>query len=229
MTETFRQLRFQRPPGACEIVLIRHGESAAAIPGEPFATLGGQGDPSLHPEGRRQAEQVADRLAGEDIAALYVTTLRRTAETAAPLAARLGLAVQVESELREVHLGEWEGGVLRQRVMERDPIALRLAAEGRWDVIPGAEPAERFAQRVRTALTGIAERHPDSLVVVFTHGGVIGELLAQATGSRPFAFMTPDNASLNVLVVDGARWILRRFNDTTHLRASLSHQPELVT
>ena len=232
MTSTppgIRQQRFQRPPGATEILLVRHGESAPAEEGRPFPLVDGHGDPPLHPDGRRQAQLVADRLAGEQLAALYVTSLRRTAETAAPLAARLGLTPQVEADLREVHLGEWEGGEFRRRVAEGHPVALRLLEEERWDVIPGAEPAGAFSSRVRSGLSRVAAAHPDSIVAVFTHGGVIGELLAQATASRPFAFTGADNASISHLVVAGDRWVLRRYNDTTHLGPRFAAAPQPLT
>ena len=52
---------------------------------------------------------------------------------------------------------------------------------------------------------------------MFSHGAAIGELLAQATGSAPFAFVGPDNASISTLVVTPERWILRGYNDTAHL------------
>ena len=32
----YRQARFAAPPGACSVILVRHGESRAARPGEPF-------------------------------------------------------------------------------------------------------------------------------------------------------------------------------------------------
>jgi 2,3-bisphosphoglycerate-dependent phosphoglycerate mutase len=63
----------------------------------------------------------------------------------------------------------------------------------------------------------IAAAHRDERVAVFTHGGTIGELLAQATGSEPFAFTGSDNGSISELVVTPQKWILRRFNDTAHL------------
>ncbi|HET9072601.1 MAG TPA: histidine phosphatase family protein [Acidimicrobiales bacterium] len=212
-----RQSRFRAPAGATSILLVRHGESAAAREDRPFDLVGGHGDPALHPDGRLQAERVADRLAGEPIRAVYVTTLRRTAETAAPLAARLGVEPQVEADLREVYLGEWEGGVYRRHAAEGHPIARRVLTEERWDVIPGAEPAADFDARVRAGIGRIAGRHPDQLVVAVTHGGVIGSVLAQATGSRPFAFVGADNASISLVVVAGDRWLLRVFNDTGHL------------
>ena len=88
----YRQARFRRPPGATELLLIRHGESQAAYPDKPFPLVDGHADPELAEEGREQAERLAERLGRTRIDAIYVTTLRRTAQTAAPLAARLGLA-----------------------------------------------------------------------------------------------------------------------------------------
>ncbi|WP_158891267.1 histidine phosphatase family protein [Amycolatopsis anabasis] len=218
----YRQYRFQPPPGATEIFLVRHGESAPARVSAPFPLVEGQADPELAPEGREHADRVGKRLAGERIDALYVTTLRRTVQTAAPLAEALGLTPHVEPGLREVHLGDWEGGGLfRKNVAENHPIAQRMWREQRWDAIPGAESAESFATRLREAIGRIAAAHPDQRVAVFTHGGVIGELLAQASGSRPFAFLGADNGSISHLVVTGDEWLIRRFNDTAHLEPPL--------
>jgi 2,3-bisphosphoglycerate-dependent phosphoglycerate mutase len=218
-SEGVRQLRFQRPPGATTILLIRHGESAPIRESEPFSLVGGHGDPELDPRGRDQAERIAARLAsgGDQISAIYVTNLRRTAETAAPLAHRLGLEPIVEARLREVYLGEWEGGLYRIRILENGPIARQMVAEERWDVIPGAEPDDDFAARVRSGINHVASRHPDQTVAVFTHGGVIGRAMVEAAGSRPFAFLGADNASMTRFVVVGDRWVVRSFNDTAHL------------
>jgi probable phosphoglycerate mutase len=214
-----RQLRFQRPPGATTILLIRHGESTPARENEPFSLVGGHGDPELDPRGRDQADRLADRLAqgDEEISAIYVTNLRRTVQTAAPLAARLGLEPIVEGRLREVYLGEWEGGLYRIRFLENGPIAQQMVAEERWDVIPGAEPDDVFRARVKAGIDHVAASHPDETVAVFTHGGVIGRAMAEASGSRPFAFLGADNGSITRFVVAGGRWVVRGFNDTAHL------------
>ncbi len=208
-------------------MLVRHGQSEPAVEGHSFPLVEGQGDPSLSPYGQRQAALVCDRLAQENIAAIYVTPLRRTAQSAERLAHTLGLPCVVEPGLREVFLGEWEGGLFRRMVAERDPLTLRMFAEQRWDVIPGAEPSDRFAQRVRLAVERIAAAHADQRVVAFTHGGTIGELLAQATGSQPFAFAGSDNASISHLVITTPKWVVRRFNDTAHLDGLLPEGLEL--
>jgi 2,3-bisphosphoglycerate-dependent phosphoglycerate mutase len=225
----YRQARFQPPPGSTEFLLVRHGESAPARRGQRFPLVDGLSDPDLAPEGREQALRVAERLCVAKIDHIYVTTLRRTVQTAAPLVERLGMTPQVEAELREVFLGEWEGGLFRQMIAENGEIAQRLWAEERWDVIPGAEPAEAFADRVREAIGRLAAAHPDETVAVFTHGGVIGQVLAHAARSRRFAFIGADNGSISQVVVTPDTWIIRRFNDTAHLDPAFSLVPTPLT
>ncbi|HEY7432421.1 MAG TPA: histidine phosphatase family protein [Streptosporangiaceae bacterium] len=216
---SYRQHRFPSFAGATELVLIRHGESEAFVEGTSFPLVGGHGDPELSPEGQEQAKRLAERLATAAIGAIYVTNLRRTAQTAAPLAARLGLTPRVEADLREVYLGEWEGGLYRKMAAESHPLVLRAWAEERWDIIPGAEPAAEFAARIAAGVRRIVHAHPDQRVAVVSHGGAIGQVLAHASGSRPFAFVTSENASISRLLVVGDRWLIRGYNDTAHLES----------
>lgn len=226
-----RQHRFTPPSGACEILLVRHGESAPFVEDEPFPLVGGHADPPLHPDGHVQAAQVAERLVltGERIAAVYVTTLQRTAQTAAPLLERLAIEATVVPELREVYLGQWEGGLLRKKVADGDPVAERLYSEQRWDVIPDGEAADAFEARVRVGVERIADAHPDELVVAVLHGGVIGQIMNIASGTTGFAFNGADNASISHIVVARDRWILRCYNDTSHLSPRFSTAPEPLT
>ncbi|MDA8046965.1 MAG: histidine phosphatase family protein [Actinomycetota bacterium] len=219
--EGIRQLRFERPSGATSILLVRHGESIPIRPGETFPLVEGQGDPELDPRGVEQAERIGARLSrlrfGEKLAAIYVTNLRRTAQTAAPLARALAMEPVVEADMREVHLGEWEGGLYRVKLIEGGPVATRLMTEGRWDVIPGAEPDEAFGGRIRAAIGRVATNHPDQLVAIFTHGGVIGRVMAEATGASPLSFSGAANGSISEIIVMPDRWAVRTYNDTAHL------------
>jgi probable phosphoglycerate mutase len=215
--EGFRQHRFTPPPGATTVLLVRHGESAPAHPDRPFPMRDGHGDPPLDPVGERQADLLADRLAHERIDAIYVTSLQRTRQTALPLAQRLGLAPTEVSDLREVFLGEWEGGLFRVRAAEGHPVFQQIWVEERWDVIPGGEPLEAFDQRVWRGFQEIVAANPDRRVVAVAHGGVIGQLLHRITGSRRFAFSGADNASISEIVASPERIVLRRYNDVSHL------------
>jgi len=200
---------------------VRHGASQAAVEGQPFELLEGQADPPLSPAGELQARAVAARLRDEPLEALYITSLCRTAQTAAPLAALTGLEPVVVPELREVHLGELDGGAFRIAVHAGDPRVAEVFAQQRWDVIEGAERMEDLAARTRAGIDRVvAATTAGATVAAVVHGGVIGELCRQASDSRPFAFTHADNGSLTRLIVfpDG-RWWLRSFNETEHLRA----------
>ena len=219
--QRYPQEDYSRPPGSIEIVLVRHGASAAAVDGQPFELLEGQADPPLSQAGERQAQAVAVHLAREPLSRLFVTPLRRTAQTAAPLAAATGLRPVVVPELREVHLGELDGGAFRSAVQRGDPRIAEVFAQQRWDVIPGAETMEALAQRTSAGIERIlAGVRPGATVAAVVHGGVIGELCRQVSGSRPFAFVHADNGSLSRIVAlpDGRRWV-RTFNEGAHLRA----------
>lgn len=218
--QEYRQPRFVPPPGATQLLLVRHGESRAASPDEPFPLVNGQGDPELHPNGHQQAALVGERLARHPINAVYVSNLRRTLETAQPLCRVHELEPRVDPDLREVHLGEWEGGLFRIKAAEQDPLYLRMHAEERWDVIPGGEPPDQLTTRLRGALTRIRQAHPDQLVAAFVHGGVIAHVLHLATGSRPFAFTGAANGSITQLVLVENQILVRGFNDCSHLEAA---------
>ena len=219
MSERYPQRAWALPDNATEVLLVRHGASQDAIPGEPFEMVEGHADPALSPIGEQQAELVGARLAAAPPDTLFVTSLRRTVQTAAPLVAATGLEPTVIPELSEVHLGEWEGGELRIRTAHGDPLVRTIFEQQRWDVIPGAEPMEEFEERTRRGLLRVIElTGPGRVAVAVVHGGVIGELARQATGAPRLSFIHAENTSITRIIVfaDG-RWLLRSFNDTAHL------------
>jgi probable phosphoglycerate mutase len=213
------QQPFSLPEGATEVVLVRHGASEVALPGARFPLVDGRGDPNLSEDGYEQARAIATQLATEGVARLFVTPLKRTHQTAAPLAEATGLEPIVVDELAEVRLGEWEGGEYRVRMAQGDPIVRQMFQQERWDVIPGGETFDSLGRRVRAGIEKIVElTGPDAVAVAILHGGVIGEVCRQATDSRPFAFVHSDNGSVSRLVIrPSGRWLLRSFNEVSHL------------
>ena len=217
MPREYRQHVFKSPQGATDILLIRHGESQPAIVDQPFPMKDGHGDPALHSNGHLQAEAVAERLKLRPINTIYVTTLQRTHQTAAPLAKALGQVPKIEPDLREVCLGEWDRGLYRVKAAESDPIFLKSMQMQEWGIIPGAETNDQVKARVTAGLYRIADAHPDELVAAVVHGGVIAAILSIATGAEAFAFMGAANCSISRIVIDKDRMIVRGFNDTSHL------------
>jgi 2,3-bisphosphoglycerate-dependent phosphoglycerate mutase len=93
------------PDGAVDVILARHGSVEHRPPdpvGQSDGVIGAASDPDLTELGRRQAAALATRLRDVPVRGLFVTPLRRTQQTAAPLAGELGLEPRVEPDLREV-------------------------------------------------------------------------------------------------------------------------------
>jgi 2,3-bisphosphoglycerate-dependent phosphoglycerate mutase len=215
------KIDFQRalsaPEGAHEVLLIRHG---ACDPPAVDGLIGGRSDPSLNERGRREAAAVAERLHELELAAVFTTPLRRTGETAAPLAAGRDLRPRVLEDLVEVYLGEWEGHGIHERGARGDAELALVLREQRWELIPGAEPAAVFAERVRRGVEQVADAAGEGEpAVAVTHSAVIAEFLRQVTGAEPFAFLHNSNGSLTRLFrLADRRWVLVSFNETEHVR-----------
>lgn len=214
----FGQNPFIAPHEATELILVRHGASQTAVPGEMFPMVDGQGDPALAPLGREQAAKVGARLATETIDSVYVTRLQRTVETAAPLLEATGMTATVSPHLHEIGLGEWEGGLGRQKLEDpNDPIVVSVRTTGSYDAIPGAEQWDDFSARVQTGIDELIVNHPGENVVAFVHGGVIAAASRNVVGASE-RFGAVDNCSITHLVHHNGTIWLRLFNDTSHLR-----------
>lgn len=169
-----------------EILLVRHGETDW----NRDRRWQGHADPPLNEEGRRQAQALAEALAGEDVAAVYSSDLLRAHETARIVAERLGLEVTALPDLREVDVGSWSG-------LTRDEIAHRFPGAERWE---GGETREEMAERVLGAVRRIAAAHPGGRVLVVTHGGPVRALLRHC--AHPQREEAVANCSLVRLEVD---------------------------
>lgn len=157
------------------LVLARHGETDWNRVGR----WQGHADPPLNETGRRQAAGLADRLAGDGIAAVYSSDLARARETARAVGHRLGLAVVEDPALREIDVGSWSG-LTRAQVAERFPEGYARWLEG--EIGHDGETREQLAGRVLRAARAIAGRHTGETVLVVTHGGVIRALRRHAVG-----------------------------------------------
>lgn len=212
------QTSFAVPVGATRLTLVRHGQTQGLSDSGEFELLHGHGNPLITDLGQRQAAAVADRLGQEKVDHLYVSSLTRTHETAAPLATRLGISPREEHDLREVFLGDWEGGQFRTMMAEQiHPAAIAFRKTYEWGELPGAESNQQLIDRTSSVVSSIHERHPDEHVVAFVHGGVIAALCAATVQSPMRGFSGSDNCSIHRLVLTDDHWFLRGFNDINHL------------
>ncbi|HEX8985597.1 MAG TPA: histidine phosphatase family protein [Bryobacteraceae bacterium] len=195
------------------VLLIRHGDNdfvgrtlAGWLPGV-----------HLNRSGRRQAEKLAERLSGAPIRAIYTSPLERTCETAAPLAARLGLELRISEGLGEVRLGEWTGRAIRD--LEDDPQWRRFNAARSSTRIPGGELMLEVQARMVEAFEGFRRNHPDSMVAAFSHGDPIRVLLLDALGMPLDYIHRLEISTAGVSVIELNEWgpTVLRVNDTGEL------------
>jgi broad specificity phosphatase PhoE len=157
------------------IFLVRHG----ATEWNRTKRAQGHADIQLNEEGLAQAAASAERLAGEDIAAVFSSDLKRSVATASAIAAKHSLKVVCDPALREVDQGEWTG-------LHVDEIARRWPAlwgEARHhSPRPGGETPVQVRERALGAIKRIVERHPEEAVAVVSHGGTIRWISAEVLG-----------------------------------------------
>ena len=167
----------ERAPGgsrtvlSMRLLLLRHGQTPSNVEGILDAAHPG---PGLTELGRAQAVAVPDALEGEDIAAIHVSPLLRTHETAAPLAAARGLSPRITAGFEEILAGDLQGRQDSASVETYQGMHHRWSAGERDAGLPGGESAEQFWSRWDGALAQVAAEHPeDATVVVVSHGAAI--------------------------------------------------------
>jgi broad specificity phosphatase PhoE len=183
--------------------LVRH--AATAMTGNRWA--GSRSDPPLTGEGRAAADDLASRLVGRLPAGTVVVSSpsRRAAETAGPIAAGLGVDVELDDALREVDVGELEGLTFDEGAALFPELAQRLLAAERDIDWPGGERVADLRARAGAAMERLESRSIDTAVVV-SHGGVIGELIVTLAGPDALADRWIEAGSAVSLVRDGDGW-----------------------
>ncbi|MEE1749397.1 MULTISPECIES: bifunctional RNase H/acid phosphatase [unclassified Streptomyces] len=201
-------------------VLLRHGETALT-PEKRFSGSGGS-DPELSAAGRHQADRIARSLAERGtIEEIVSSPLRRCRETAAAVAARLGLEVRIEDGLRETDFGAWEGLTFAEVRERYGPDLDAWLASAKAAPTGGGESFAEVARRVAAARDRLTARHAGRTVLLVTHVTPIKTLVRLALGAPPEAMFRMELSAASVSAVayyaDGNASV-RVLNDTSHLR-----------
>lgn len=155
------------------VLLARHGQTDDNL--EPLRFQGFRDTP-LNDTGRRQAAELAERVAEDGIASLWSSDLSRARETAEIVGARIGLAPRLDARLREANRGRWEGHLFRDVASAEPELYGEWMAAGPSFRFPGGESLLEQQERVAQALHDIhATGELPALVVC--HGGSIRVML----------------------------------------------------
>ena len=153
--------------------LLRHGETE----NNRRQLIAGSLDIELNATGRAQARAAIALIAPLGITAIHSSSLKRTRDTARPIAAALGLTVTPVAALDERNWGEFEGRPRTVRMRGVTP--------------PGAETPQQFFARTAAGLASIAAT---GVPLIVAHSGtyrVLCEPVGRDAGAEPIVNCHP--------------------------------------
>lgn len=181
------------------LYLIRHGETPWNVEGR----YQGQLDPPLTDKGHQQARTTAAALAAIDFDAIYSSDLARAKLTADALAEKIGLPIQLDERLREIHQGEWQNVVIDD-IRAGWSEALHGWETDPWQHYPpGGETLQQLQERLFSMIDEVTQKHPGGRVAIFTHKLPIALLKIRYQGHPPGEIwsLLPKNAAWEIFEV----------------------------
>ncbi|MBO9607051.1 MAG: histidine phosphatase family protein [Paenibacillaceae bacterium] len=182
---------------------IRHGNTDWNIE----KRVQGQADVPLNETGRRQAQALAARLAGETWDALISSDLSRARETAEIVGRTLGHQVRTDARLREQGYGQLEG-LLEQECVDTWGTSWALTG-------PEVESRDDVLARGMAAVEELAVEFPDSRILVVSHGDTLCGLFNYMLGRQELAAL--HNTSFSLIGYDNKKWRVDLLNCNSHL------------
>ena len=212
---------------ATTIILVRHGRTAHTE-AQRISGSGGS-NPSLSQAGQLDAVRVAAELSkfGHSGQWKHLPTpevvlaspMARTRETAAAIADRYGLSVEVFDEFEEISFGSWDGLTIEE-------VRAQFSAEfelwqGSWDYAPpNGESLEKFDARILAGLRRLLSEFEGRCVVLVSHVMPTRGIVRRAMDADVAAYWRPQVSPCSISVVrfwgeDAAE--LLHLNSTAHL------------
>ena len=201
------------------LLLIRHAEQ------ETLREI----DPPLSARGRDQAELLGRRLGHLPIAGIASSPLIRAQQTAAPLAARLGVPVDVYEDLHEARTSaESMRHVFTNTsaaAMEPHPHDYTGPALASVDVLPRfvwgkdgfSETGAQIRERMTGVLDGLIAANAGGIIVCISHGGAINAALGAWIDVSRDMWFVPWHTGVNAVYAEGQTRTVLFVNDASHL------------
>jgi broad specificity phosphatase PhoE len=198
------------------LFLVRHGATTATEEDR----FSGSSGADLSDRGRWQAARLGERLAQQNITAIYTSPLARALDTARIVAGHCGLELVTRDGLREIGHGHWEGS-------KREDVEREFASEyASWEADPftfapaGGESGVAVLARALPVIRDIVMAHPGGQVLVVSHKATLRLVLSSLLAFDPRGYrdrLDQAPACLNVVDFrDPVRVRLMLFNDTSH-------------
>lgn len=156
-----------------ELIIVRHGRPERVVGAAEAA------DPNLTDVGHQQAEATAEFLMGEQIDHIVSSPMARARQTAAPLAEKLGLTVQIVDGIAE--MDRHSDSYIPEEEMKDHPEVWEQWQKDPLAIFGDSSP-EEFQATVLAAMDSIIAEHRGKNVAVFCHGGTTMAFVNHALG-----------------------------------------------
>ncbi|WP_285034395.1 histidine phosphatase family protein [Mycolicibacterium sp. lyk4-40-TYG-92] len=191
-----------------QLLLIRHALPLRNEPGEGA-------DPDLSEEGIAQADRLPDALKRFPITRLISSPQKRAIQTGQPVAAALGLNIEIDDRLAEYDRDMAQYIPIEQIAAEHPEEMARLMTGH----LPSSVDEEAFLARITEAVMDIAsEAEAEDTVVIFSHGGVINGLLHDIVPTeRILSFQVDYTGITRLLASRSGRLAVAGVNSVEHV------------
>jgi ribonuclease H / adenosylcobalamin/alpha-ribazole phosphatase len=191
------------------LYLVRHGESEANAAG----VFAGQTDSPLTPRGREQAKVVAMALRPVHFDRIVTSTLSRTRDTAAEVAAGRDVRVEAFADLNEIDLGDAAGKPFDE---VRGLPGYESDGFHQW---PGGESLEQVVTRAMGVIDRLAAESPGKTICIVGHGGVTRILVSSFMGVLPKLIRVPaTNTNITIVSHDPEQgYVVQEMFKDTHV------------
>lgn len=201
-----------------DIILVQHCQSEHHVNN----MSGGWTDTPLTELGRKQAEIIGGKLKGlieQNDFTLYSSDLLRASQTADFVGAQLGLEVIQDQGLREINTGVATGKTKDWARANRNP-KTKSGFDLDYREFQDGESWREFYSRVCTCMDRIYESEKDKNLVIVTHGGTLGYILAWWMKFEPEmivnAYFSSSVGGITVLSQNSYQQnVVNKFNDTS--------------
>jgi broad specificity phosphatase PhoE len=207
--------------GISRLVLVRHGQTS----GNADQLLHGRTDLPLNQVGVQQAQLAARRIRERfEIDAIVSSPLQRASATASIIGRTFGIQHEHDDDLQEMDFGDLEGISVNRFLADHPELAAKAFDPANRDLVwPNGESRTGFDRRVARAFTELSRRHNNHTVVVVSHGGVLGSLLAQVQGApNDWQRLRLANCALSWIDVVADGTVVHMVNDCDHLDGLVS-------
>lgn len=197
------------------LLLVRHGIT------EKYGhdRFWGSTDNPLSDAGIRQAEKLRERLAGENISAVYTSTLSRAGMTAEIATKRHGKGITALDELCECDFGAVEGMTFDQIAQKYPELARVLRDDETRACFPDGESFINMERRIRQFLGMLDKHSEEDTVLIVGHGSPLRIMICHLLGIdvKHWRQFRLDLASLSIVYQYRHGGILTLLNDVSHL------------